>query len=204
MLCNEFKGASTSKFRDPPHTEFCCKVQLDEIPEPYRKISMKLVGGSDVILSDNLNPIHTYMKRVVNEYNENPQAIQLGNRTTYSQVRYEKQKQRQEERPWLDTGGENLDTVSRVKKLKEYIDKNCLEKENKTGYENKRYPYFISSITESNEGLSVLITDLIGIKFYLKCAKNGVIGIDATGVGREGDKTIYWYALTVDIQVCIN
>ena len=118
--------------------------------------------------------------------------------------RYEKHKKRQDSRPWLKDGDEKLDTVSRVRKLKEYIDQQCLARENKPGYQNVSYPYFISSISESSQGFSVVITDIIGIKFYLKCAKDGVVGIDATGVGKDGDKTIYWYALTVDIQVFIK
>ena len=79
---------------------------------------MRLLGVSEVNIQSNHNPIYSYMKGLVENYNENPAATQLGRRITYSKKRYEKHKQRQERRPWLIEGDEQLDTVSRVRKLK--------------------------------------------------------------------------------------
>ena len=78
------QGTSISKYRDPTKTEPCCKVSLDDLPEIYRHIPSELIGATDTQVESNNNPIHSYMKEVVEGYKENPVAIQLGRRITYS------------------------------------------------------------------------------------------------------------------------
>ena len=56
------------------------------------------------------------------------------------------------------------------------------------------------------DGFCVVITDLLSMKLYLKLAasKNAVVGIDATGIGKTGNKKdskqVFLYSMTVDIS----
>ena len=90
-------------------------------------------------------------------------------------------------RPPLGIDPKHASMAERLIKLGQFIDEQhwAREKQEGTYKENRKYPYFIDSVVSTNEGITVIITDLIGMKLFLLCAKTGVIGIDGTGRGRD-------------------
>ena len=145
-------------------------------------------------------PVFQFMKENMNQYHENPLITQLAPRNvTYTHAQYMRRKDAEQSRPWL-VGEENkLTALAKVQKLKNYLDELCKSKD-KSHKVKVPYPYFIHKISEDTWGLSITCTDIFGIKMYLKHAKDGVIGIDATSVGMHEGKHIYWYAITVDMK----
>ena len=105
--------------------------------------------------------------------------------------------------PWLKgVDPKQLTMAERIMRLGQFIDEEHWTREKKDGNykENRKYPYFIDSVTNTNDGITVIITDLIGLKLFLKCAKYGVIGIDGTGRGSDSKGQIMQYSITGDVS----
>ena len=66
----------------------------------------------------------------------------------------------------------------------------------------KKYTYYIESVIENTVGITVLITDLLGIKLYAACADRAVISIDVTGHGSDQKGRIMQYCVTGVVNEC--
>ena len=140
----------------------------------------------------------------LNAFEEDPIAFQSGlNITSYNRARNLKQKERMENMPWLE--GKNLGTDKmgqRLLELMHFTNNKHWEKEKQLGtFEaKKKYPYFIASVKEDAHGLTVILTDLLGIKLFQMCGGGGTIGIDGTGRGADLKGRIMQYSITGDVN----
>ena len=195
-------GSILEKFHIKKDREQCCIFKVDDLPTEYREIPKKLnLPLEKTPKATNEGPISIFMNKNLENYEKNPLQAQIAPRTvTYNKAKHAKKQAMLTERPWLSESDTNLDTISRVIKLKEYIDKECLKRENRS-MKKRKFPYFIETTIIKPEGFGVIITDLIGLKLFQQATKNGsaVIGLDATGLGKDGDDQIFWYALKLKI-----
>ena len=185
--------------------DLCCNLDLEVLgPELLSVVKMKSVDPSPI---DYANPIRTSMAANVQAVEADPFAAQsCTSIVTYNQARNSLQKARANNRPWLKNDDSKLSMSQRLLLLKNYIDGFYWEKEKVAGLysDNKKYTYYIESVTDSTVGTTVLVTDLLGIKLYSLCADRSVVSIDGTGRGSDLKGRIMQYCVTGDLKNCFS
>ena len=183
----------------------CCNLDTSILGQEF----LAFTQGKSSVLSpmDYANPIRFSMETNVQALEVDPYAAQSGSSTvTYNQARNSLQKARVESRPWLKDSDPKLSISQKLLLLKSYIDNHYWEKEKVSGLysDNKKYTYYMESVTESTVGITVLITDLLGIKLYSLCADRAVISIDGTGRGADLKGRVMQYCVTGDLKNCFS
>ena len=182
--------------------ELCCQIQPEIVPEPFKRFTDRTWTKS--VKHDLANPIRASMITNLEEIENDHYAFQGGQTVvSHSKMRNIQQQMRREDMPWLKgIDPKQLGMAERIIRLGQFLDEEHWAREKKDGNykENRKYPYFIDSVTSTNDGITVIITDHIGLKLFLKCAKNGVIGIDGTGRGSDSKGQIMQYSITGDVS----
>ena len=180
----------------------CCQIMPEIIQQPYKKFTDRTFIKT--VKHDTTNPIRAAMISNVEALQNDPYAFQGGQTVvSHAKMRNIQQQKRLEDMPWLKgIDPKQLSMAERIIRLGKYLDEEHWTREKKEGNykENRKYPYFIDSVTNTNDGITIIITDLIGLKLFLKCAKNGVIGIDGTGRGSDTKGQIMQYSITGDVS----
>ena len=184
----------------------CCTLDTQLLPDKYQAITKSKTKTA--VPSDTSNPIRATMINNVHAMEEDPYAVQSGSTlTTYNGMRNISQKRRVGNMPWLSgVDINNVTMAQRLLYLKNYLDQMYWEKEKADGTfsAKKNYTYYMESVKENTQGITVLVTDLLGIKLYIQCADRAVISIDGTGRGSDSKGKIMQYAVTGDTQNCFK
>ena len=184
----------------------CCNIDISDLDQQYR---MLIKEKTEIAVSyDPANPVRSTMSGNVQSLESDPYSVQCGTTLlTYNNVKHCQMKDRENRRPWLNKVDiKNLSMSQRLIYLKNHIDQTYWEKEKTSGTysERKKYTYYIESVMENTVGITVLITDLLGIKLYAACADRSVISIDGTGRGSDQKGKIMQYCVTGDVNECFS
>ena len=193
-------------FTQPPASKHfaidnCCIINQDILPNQFQRITIKKTIAPKQ--TDAANPIRASMNSNLQAMEDDPYAVQVGTTlTTYNRMRNIAQNDQQERTPWLKGVDKTTVTMTqRILHLKKFIDDYYWKKEKQDGTysDKKKYTYFIESVTESTQGITVLVTCLLGIKLYSLIADRAVISIDGTGRGHDDKGSIMQYCITGDV-----
>ena len=195
-------GSEIASSKQAKTLDHCCKIDQGKITEPFKHFTDRT--WNTTLKHDVANPIRASMIYNVEALQDDPYAFQGGQTVvSHTKMRNIQQQERRENMQWLKgIDLKQLSMAERIIKLGQYVDEQHWVREKKDGTykENRKYPYFIDSVVSTNEGITVIITDLIGMKLFLLCAKNGVIGIDGTGRGSDEKGQIMQYSITGDVS----